>query len=385
MIDDAILRSFRGRNVLVTGGTGMVGRQIVDLLCDAGACVRTASLDRLQADPRADHLYGDLTDFAFCREATRDAEFVFHVAGIKGSVEVTTKRPASFFVPLLLMNTNVLEACRVNRVGKVVYTSSIGAYPSREIFREAEAWDGAPMDTFPGWAKRMGELQVQAYQIQYGIESFAVVRLTNVYGPGDNFDPKSAMVIPALMARVKSGEDPLVVWGDGSAVRDFAYSRDIACGVILALHHGTGGRVVNLGSGRGVSVRELVETLATIVPFRFEFDATKPSGFPTRVMDIDVARATLGYAPGTSLRDGLAATWDWYLANAAEHESKRNYFQDDDGAFAAHPGANDTAKQPPSRSAAVAPRHREASAVNGKAPARGGKTASRQRARGGAR
>lgn len=258
MIDDRILAWFRGRSVLVTGGTGMVGRQIVDLLCDAGACVRTASLDQLHVDPRADHMLGDLTDVAFCHEATRDMELVFHVAGIKGSVEVTARQPASFFVPLLLMNTNVLEASRVSGVKRLVYTSSIGAYPSRELFREEDAWDGAPMDLFPGWAKRMGELQLQAYQREFGIDTFSVVRLANVYGPGDNFDPASAMVIPALMSRVRAGEDPLVVWGDGSAVRDFVYSRDVAEGTILALYHGTGGDITNLGSGVGVSIAELV-------------------------------------------------------------------------------------------------------------------------------
>jgi GDP-L-fucose synthase len=326
MIDERILTWFRGRNVLVTGGTGMVGRQIVDILCDAGACVRTASLDQLHVDPRADHMLGDLTDVAFCHEATRDMELVFHVAGIKGSVEVTTRQPASFFVPLLLMNTNVLEAARVSGVKRLVYTSSIGAYPSRELFREADAWDGAPMDLFPGWAKRMGELQLDAYRREFGIDTFAAVRLANVYGPGDNFDPASAMVIPALMSRVRAGEDPLVVWGDGSAVRDFVYSRDVAEGTILALYHGTNGEITNLGSGVGVSVREMVETLARVTPFRFAFDPSKPAGFPTRVMDVSRARETLGYRPSTSLEDGLRETFAWYVANEREFRRRKNYF-----------------------------------------------------------
>jgi GDP-L-fucose synthase len=184
------------------------------------------------------------------------------------------------------------------------------------------------MDEFPGWAKRMGELQIRAYQRQYDLDTFAVVRLTNVYGPGDNFDPANAMVIPALMARIAGGEDPLVVWGDGSAVREFAYSADIAAGIVLALLRGTAGRPLNLGTGRGTSVRELVETLATVVPFDFEFDASKPSGFARRVMNIDAARARLGYAPATSLYHGLRATWEWYLANREEHERKRNYFRE---------------------------------------------------------
>lgn len=326
MIDERILTWFRGRNVLVTGGTGMVGRQIVDILCEAGACVRTASLDQLHVDPRSDHMLGDLTDVAFCHEATRDMEVVFHVAGIKGSVEVTTRQPASFFVPLLLMNTNVLEASRVSGVKRLVYTSSIGAYPSRELFREDDAWDGAPMDLFPGWAKRMGELQLDAYRREFGIDTFSVVRLANVYGPGDNFDPASAMVIPALMSRVRGGEDPLVVWGDGTAVRDFVYSRDVAEGTILALYHGTNGAITNLGSGVGVSIRELVEALSRVTPFRYDFDPTKPAGFPTRVMDITRAQEKLGYHPATSLEDGLRETWAWYVANEREFRRRKNYF-----------------------------------------------------------
>ena len=123
MIDE-VLKTFSGSNALVTGGTGLIGRQVVDLLLGAGAHVRVASLDQIRIDERADHLFGDLTHPDFCHEVVRDMEFVFHVAGIKGSVEVTQAKPASFFVPLLLMNTNVLEACRLQRVQKAVYTSS---------------------------------------------------------------------------------------------------------------------------------------------------------------------------------------------------------------------------------------------------------------------
>jgi len=328
MLDRNVLDEFRGKRVLVTGGTGMVGRQIVDLVVAGGGQVRVVSLDDVQPNAEAEYVHGDLTDLGFCSSVTKDIDFVFHVAGIKGSVAVTTRKPASFLVPLLMMNTNVLEASRQNGVERLVYTSSIGAYPSREVFHEADAWDGPPMDEFPGWAKRMGELQIRAYRAQYDLRSFAVVRLTNVYGPGDNFDPANAMVIPALMARIASGEDPLVVWGDGSAVREFAYSGDVAAGIVLALLRGTDGDPVNLGTGCGTTIRELVETLATVVPFNYEFDASKPSGFARRVMNIDAARAQLGYEPATTLYHGLRATWEWYLAHRGEHEQKANYFRE---------------------------------------------------------
>ena len=328
MIKEEVLQSFAEKNVLVTGGTGLIGRQIVNILCDADANVKVVSLDQVNVDERAEHVFGDLTDFSLCKKLTGNMDLVFHVAGIKGSIDVTKRKPASFFVPLLMFNTNMLEACRLNNVQKVVYTSSIGAYSSAEVFREGESADGPPMDMFPGWAKRMAELQVKAYKIQYGLDNFAIVRPCNVYGPGDNFDPKNAMVIPTLMYRIHQKEDPVVVWGDGSAIRDFAYSRDVAEGVILALYHGTGGDFVNLGSGKGYSIKELVETLNEFLDFNYQFDTSKPSGFPRRIMDVSKAKKVIDYEPSTSLLKGLKETWQWYIQNQDEYLKKQNYFSE---------------------------------------------------------
>jgi len=190
------------------------------------------------------------------------------------------------------MNTNMLEACRLNSVKKVVYTSSIGAYSSSDIFREDQNLDGSPMDMFPGWAKRMAEMQIQSYKIQYNLKNFSIVRPCNVYGPGDNFDPNNAMVIPSLMYRIliyqknkkenREKIEPVTIWGDGSAIRDFAYSKDVAEGIILALYHGThesSSGFVNLGSGKGYSIKELVETLHSFLDFEYRFDVTKSSDF----------------------------------------------------------------------------------------------------------
>lgn len=331
MIEEGILRSFLGRNALVSGGTGLIGRQVVEILCNAGAAVSLVSLDKIRVNKKAKHIFGDLTSFEFCQDITRGMEFVFHLAGIKGNIDVTTAKPASFLVPLLMMNTNILEACRINEVRKVVYTSSIGAYASAEVFEETENPDGPPMDMFPGWAKRMAELQIQAYQIQYGLDNFSIVRPGNVYGPGDNFDPNSAMVIPSLMYRIYHKEDPVLIWGDGSAIRDFAYSRDVAEGVILALYHGTGTGFVNLGSGQGYSIRELVKTLNSFIDFNYKFDTTKPSGFPKRVMNISLAKKLIHYNPTTSLRDGLKETWNWFVKNQDEYLNKMNYFKEESG------------------------------------------------------
>lgn len=329
MLPDHVLKSFTGKNALVTGGTGLIGRQVVDLLSGAGAKVRIVSLDKLTVHPKAEHVIGDLTNLDLCKQITKDMDFVCHLAGIKGGAGVSSTKLATHFVPTIMFNTNVLEASRINKVPKLVYTSSIGAYTSTDVFIESSETPGnfssPPMD-FAGWAKRMAELQIHAYKVQFGMENFAIVRPSNVYGPGDNFDPNNAMVVPTLLYRVFKKENPVVIWGDGTAIRDFVYSRDVAEGCLLALHHGTQGRFVNLGSGTGVTIRELVETLRTFLDFNYEFDPTKPAGYPKRVMDITLARQMIGYNPSTSLRDGLKATWSWFLQNQDEYLQKQNYF-----------------------------------------------------------
>ena len=329
MIPEKILRTFYGKQTLVTGGTGLIGRQVVDILSEAGANVTIVSLDHIQVNEKAKHLIGDLTNFELCKEVTRGMDFVFHLAGIKGSAGVSQTKLANHFVPTLMFNTNMLEACRLNKTQKVVYASSIGAYPNAETFKEIldDDYSQPPMD-FAGWAKRMAELQIRAYKVQYGMENFAIIRPSNVYGPGDNFDPNNAMVVPSLMYRIYHKEDPLVVWGDGSAIRDIVYSRDVAAGVILALYHGTRGYYVNLGCGRGYSIKELVEALHSFIAFDYEFDVTKPTGFPKRVMDISLAREWLGYEPQISLVEGLKKTWEWYISHTDEYLNKQNYFRE---------------------------------------------------------
>ncbi|MGZ6248258.1 MAG: NAD-dependent epimerase/dehydratase family protein [Syntrophales bacterium] len=328
MIEEKVLNSFSGKNVLVTGGTGLIGRQIVHILYDSGACIKSVSLDDVTLHEKIHHVRGDLRDYRFCQDIMKDMDFVFHVAGIKGSVTMTVEKPASHFVPALMFNTNVLEASRINKVKKLVFTSSIGAYSSVEVFTEKTEDEGPPMDFYGGWAKRMAEYQIRAYGIQYGMKNFAIVRPCNVYGPGDNFDPVNAMVIPSLMYRVALKEDPVVVWGDGSAIRDFAFSRDVAEGCILALYHGTRGSYVNLGSGYGVKISELVKILASFLKFNFVFDTTKPAGYPKRVMDISLARKLIGYNPSTSLLEGLKETWNWFQENRDEHLKKKNYWKE---------------------------------------------------------
>lgn len=330
MISEEILNWFNGKNILITGGTGLIGRQVTNILAQTGASIRIVSLDKVEIEADVELIYGDLTDSAFCREITKDMDLVFHIAGIGASVHAAKNKIASHFVPMLMMNTNVLEACRINKVQKVVYTSSVGAYAPAEIFRESEyRLDSAPMD-FAGWAKRMAEEQIRAYQVEHDLNNFAIVRPSNVYGPGDNFDPTNALVIPSLMYRIHNGENPLVVWGDGTAIRDFVYSEDVAKGIVLALYHGTDSRCVNIGyGGEGITIKELVETLASFLDFEYVFDPTKPRGAAKRVMDITVAKEKLGYSPSITLQEGLKRTWDWFTKHPSDHELKNNYFAEE--------------------------------------------------------
>ena len=324
------IESLSHKKIIVTGGTGLIGRQIINFLTKINCKVTSISLDNLELNKDCNYIYGDLTNYDFCKKITKGFDFAIHTAGIKGSVDVTNNKPASFFVPMLMMNTNFLEACRINKVKKVVFTSSIGAYSVNEILKEKDEFEiTPPMDSYPGWAKRMGELQIKAYFKQYHTNSFSIIRPANVYGPGDNFDPNNAMVIPSLINKILNGDNPVKIWGDGSAIRDFIYSKDVAYGTILALIKGRNSQYYNIGSGKGISIKQLVETLNQILNFSYEFDTNKPSGAPKRIMDITKAKKELNFTTQTDLKTGLKKTIEWYKNNKSDHLKKQNYFVND--------------------------------------------------------
>lgn len=330
-VKDKVDKMYQDKKVLVTGGTGMIGIQLVKLLLDSGAHVRVASLDDPSlASKDVEFVRGNLMDWEFCKKVTKDMDYVFHLSGIKGSVGIGKVKAASFFVPHLLMNTLVMEAARQTAVERYLYTSSIAVYHPRDIFIEERAWEGPPhpTDKYAAWAKRMGELQAEAYKVEYEWDKIAIVRPANVYGPYDNFDPKTAMVLPALINRVVSGENPLVVWGDGSAIRDFIYSRDCAEGMLLALEKGANCTPINLGSGKGISIKELVETIVACFdkPPQVLWDTSKPSGQSIRLMDITRAKDMLDFTPRTSLQQGIRETVEWYLTNSDLISKRYNVF-----------------------------------------------------------
>lgn len=327
-----ILNQLKGSSCLVTGGSGMIGREVVRLLNLAGAKVTSVSLDKIKTQKGVNFIYGDLSDFNFCKKLCKNKDFLFHVAGIKGSVVVTKKKPASFFVPLLMMNTNILEAARLNKIKKIVYTSSIGAYHSAKIFREKNIrYDSEPMDEYPGWAKRMAELQIFSYRKQFKNQKLSIVRPSNVYGPGDNFDENNAMVIPSLMSKIfkqKNNNKKIKIWGDGSSKRDFIFSTDCAIGIINACFLGFKCGPINLGSGISTKISKLVSQLYKIQNFDYIYDKTKPSGYPLRVMDMTLAKRKIKFKNHFNLEKGLQITYEWFIKNRNEFNKKKNYFNE---------------------------------------------------------
>ena len=326
-MEKIIFENFKNKKILVTGGTGLIGRQLIKAFNENDIKVISVSLDDYKLDDFNEYLYGDLTNLDFCRKITKGCDYIFHLAGIKGSADVTIKKMSSHFVPTIMMNTNVLDSARFNSVNNLVYTSSIGAYENNEIFKEYEYNIASqPMD-FAGWAKRLAELQIYSYKKQYGLKGYKIVRPSNVYGPGDNFDPKNAMVIPSILNRILNKENPLIVWGDGSAIRDFVFSRDVAIGIIQCVNSNYDDDFLNLGSGKETTIKELMETISNLTKFEYKFDISKSSGYPKRLMDISLAKNKISYNPSTSLKDGLKETWEWLIKNKEEYKLKKNYFK----------------------------------------------------------
>ena len=321
---------YQGKKVLITGGTGMIGQPLSSSLVRLGADVTIASLDDSSRAPEGTkHLRLDLRDFNNCLSVTKGIDIVFHLAGVKGSPKMTMERPASFMVPTLQFSLNMMEASRRQGVERYLFTSSVGVYEPAEVFEEDSVWKSfpSPNDRFAGWAKRICELQAEAYKIEYGWNNISVVRPANVYGPFDNFDPKNAMVIPSLIYRAINEDGPLTVWGDGSPIRDFIFSSDVARGMLLAVEEGIN-EPINLGSGGGVSIKEIAETISSITCKEVIWDSTKPMGDAKRIMEMTRAKS-YGFECKVSLLDGISQTIDWYQSNSLQGEGRYNAFTED--------------------------------------------------------
>jgi GDP-L-fucose synthase len=234
--------------------------------------------------------------------------------GIKCSPKVCIEEPANIMGPMMQFNTNMLEAAMKQNVKWYLYTSTVGVYEPAEVLKEDDVWKTQPSrnDWYGGWAKRMGELQCLAYEKQYGKGKCSIVRPANVYGPNDNFDLDSAMVIPSLI-RKAFNNDVLEVWGDGSSIRDFVHARDVARGMIFAVENKIT-EPLNLGSGEEITIKRIAEAVANRANVEISWDISKPKGDPRRVFDMSRAKS-YGFQPEISIEDGINETIEWYLNN----------------------------------------------------------------------
>ena len=305
--------ALEGRRVMVTGGGGFLGRAVVARLGSSGVADifvprsreydlrRRADVDRALTDGRPD--------------------VVIHLAAVVGGIGANRDNPGRFFYENAIMGIELIEASRQAGVQKLVTIGTVCAYPkfTPVPFAEDDLWNGYPEETNApyGLAKKMLLVQSQAYRAQYGMNAIYLVPV-NLYGPGDNFDPQSSHVIPALIKKCvdarERGDEAIEVWGTGAASREFLYVDDAAEGIVLAADRYDGPEPVNLGVGREITIKELVALVVRLTGFRGDvrWDETKPDGQPRRALDTARAEREFGFTARTSFEDGLRATIDWY-------------------------------------------------------------------------
>jgi GDP-L-fucose synthase len=248
-------------------------------------------------------------------------DIVIHLAAVVGGIGANRENPGRFFYDNLMMGAQLIEQARLHGVAKLVAVGTVCSYPkfAPVPFREEDLWNGYPEETNApyGLAKKMLLVQSQAYRQQYGFNSIFLLPV-NLYGPGDNFDPKSSHVIPALIKKCvdapEAGLDEIVVWGTGSATREFLYVEDAAEAIVLAAERYDGAEPVNLGAGLEISIRDLVTLIAKLTSFkgRIVWDASKPDGQPRRMLDTSRAATSFGFVAKTSFEEGLRRTIDSY-------------------------------------------------------------------------
>ncbi len=302
------------QKTLVTGGSGFLGSHVIEELQKSG-------YKDICAPRSAEY---DLTEQAQVRRLIEDArpDLIIHMAAVVGGIGANRENPGRFFYDNLIMGTMLMEEARKAGVAKFVSIGTICSYPkfSPVPFSEDNLWDGYPEETNApyGLAKKMLLVQGQAYRRQYGLNAIYLMPV-NLYGPGDNFDPASSHVIPALILKCRQaaeqGQDEITVWGDGTPTREFLHVRDAARAIVLAAEKYDGEQPVNLGSGNEISIKELAELIAQYSGFagRIVWDKSKPNGQPRRRLDITRARELFGFEAKINLMEGLKDTVQWYL------------------------------------------------------------------------
>jgi nucleoside-diphosphate-sugar epimerase len=295
------------------------------------AVLAEAGYSDVIAPRRSDYDLTHAPEVAACiRDIRPDA--IVHLAAVVGGIGANQEHPGEFFYQNLIMGAELMEQARLANVEKFVAVGTICAYPkfTPVPFREEDLWNGYPEETNApyGLAKKMLLVQAQAYRQEFGFNAIYLLPV-NLYGPGDNFDPRSSHVIPALVRKcveaVEHGDRSIEVWGTGRATREFLYVRDCAQGIVAALERYEDADPVNLGSGMEISIGELVSLIAELTGFQgtLDFDSSKPDGQPRRRLDTSRARDRFGWQAETDFRTGLRATIDWYTANRMQVDARQ--------------------------------------------------------------
>ena len=326
MVKNGASRDFwKGKRVTVTGGAGFLGRRVVARLrqenCADIFVPRSREYDLREPDGVARML----------REARPD--MVIHLAAVVGGIGANAKYPGAFFYDNAMMGIQLIEQSRRAGLEKFVCIGTVCSYPkfTPVPFREADLWEGYPEDTNApyGLAKKMLLVQLQAYREQYGFNGIYLIPV-NLYGPGDNFDPESSHVIPALIKKFidaqNRGDREIVAWGSGEASREFLYVDDAAEGIVLAAERYERADPINLGVGSEIKIKDLVSIIRELTGFcgNVVWDTAKPDGQPRRKLDTTLAAEHIGFTDSISLRDGLQKTIDWYRENLAGGSIGRN-------------------------------------------------------------
>lgn len=306
-----------GKKVFVAGGTGLVGANLTRRLLDMGAHVRASRLSR--EAPLSPEVYAryDFTELEQCVAATKGMDYVFICAAQTFGAKIMRDNPTALVLPNLRINSGLLEACRINKVERVVFISSSTVY--QEAFypiREDELDLNRPTYELywgVGWMKRYIEQLAIFYNKRFGMK-IGVIRPTNMYGPFDKFDDESSHVLPALIKRALKKEEPFVVWGDGYTVRDFIYVEDFLNDLLDVLSRYCNADPINVSSGRTITIREAVAIILRVCGHKAEprYDESKPTAIPYRALDTTKFEAIFGRKKKTSFEDGIRRTVHWY-------------------------------------------------------------------------
>ncbi|MBD2280607.1 MAG: GDP-L-fucose synthase [Dolichospermum sp. DEX189] len=306
------------KRILVTGGAGFLGRQVIDQLCQHGANREKITVTRSHDC--------DLRVWENCQRAANQQDIIIHLAAHVGGIGLNREKPGELFYDNLIMGTQLIHAAYQQGIEKFVCVGTICAYPkfTPVPFKEDDIWNGYPEETNApyGVAKKALLVQLQSYRQQYGFNGIYLLPV-NLYGPEDNFNSSSSHVIPALIRKVEEaqtrGEKQLPVWGDGSPTREFLYSTDAARGIVMGTQFYNDAEPVNLGTGYEISIKDLITLICELMEYEGElvWETDKPNGQPRRCLDTERAKQAFGFTAEVEFRQGLKNTIDWWRKNAA--------------------------------------------------------------------